>query len=136
MGTSTQAIAVSLLRFALGINIFLHGVVRLGPNYQKFVDWTTGLFKDAPLPDFAVSAFAHSVPILEVVIGALLIVGLFTVPALVAGTLVMIGLMAGMCIIQNWEIVGIQMVYILIYTALLFVLTNNNKFSLDNFFKR
>lgn len=136
MNVSTQQIAVSLLRFALGVNIFIHGVVRLGPNYQKFIDWTTGLFKEAPLPDFAVVAFAHSIPILETLIGILLILGLFTVPALVAGTLLMISLMAGMCLIQNWEIVGIQMIYILIYTALLFVLSNNNNFSIDHYVRK
>lgn len=136
MNVSTQQIAVSLLRFALGVNILIHGIVRLGPNYQKFIDWTTGLFKEAPLPDFAVVAFAHSIPILETLIGILLILGLFTVPALVAGTLLMISLMAGMCLIQNWEIVGIQMIYILIYTALLFVLPNNNKLSIDHYVRK
>lgn len=127
--TSPQ-VAVTLLRLALGINIFLHGLVRLGPNYEKFVAWTTGLFKNAPLPDFAVQAFAHAIPPLETAIGVLVILGLFTLPALVAGTLVMIALMAGMCILQNWEIVGLQMTYILLYTALIFFITHN-RFALD-----
>lgn len=125
-----QQIAVTLLRFALGLNIFLHGLVRLGPNYGKFIDWTTGLFKNSPLPDFAVQAFAHAIPPLETTIGILVILGLFTLPALVAGTLVMIALMAGMCILQNWEIVGLQMTYILLYTALIFFISYN-RFALD-----
>lgn len=120
-----QQIAFVLLRFALGLNIFLHGAVRLGPNYQKFITWTTGLFQNSPLPDFAVQAFAHSIPILEVFFGVLILVGLFTLPALIGGTLMMISLMAGMCILQNWEIVGVQMIYIFLYSVLIFTLSYN-----------
>ncbi|MDG0815878.1 DoxX family membrane protein [Bdellovibrio svalbardensis] len=132
---SPQELAYTLLRFALGLNIFLHGAVRLGSNYQKFIDWTTGLFQNTPLPSFAVQAFAHSIPILEVTFGLLILLGLFTLPALIGGTLVMIGLMAGMCIIQNWEIVGIQMIYIFLYTVLTFTLTYNG-LSIDRFLIR
>ena len=117
--------AYTLLRLALGLNIFIHGLGRLGPNYQKFVDWTLGLFQGSPLPEFAVTAFAHSIPVLELVIGGLVLLGLFTFPALIAGTLVMIALMTGMCVLQKWEIVGIQMNYILLYSILIFFLQNN-----------
>lgn len=122
---SHAEIAIFLLRFALGVNIFLHGLIRLGPNYSKFVAWTLGVFKNAPLPDFAVQSFAYSIPPLETAIGLLLILGLFTLPTLIAGSLVMIALMAGMCIVQNWEIVGIQLIYILWYSILIFNFHHN-----------
>lgn len=135
MTANTQYIAYSLLRLALGLNIFLHGLVRLGPNYSKFIEWTLGVFKNAPLPEFAVQGFAYAIPPLELLVGALLLTGLFTMPALVLGSAVMIALMAGMCIVQNWEIVGIQMIYILIYCLLTFAL-NYNHYSLDTVLRK
>lgn len=135
MTANTQYIAYSLLRLALGLNIFLHGLVRLGPNYSKFIEWTLGVFKNAPLPEFAVQGFAYAIPPLELLVGALLLTGLFTLPALVLGSAVMIALMAGMCIVQNWEIVGIQMIYILIYCLLTFAL-NYNHYSLDTILRK
>jgi thiosulfate dehydrogenase [quinone] large subunit len=123
-------IAVALLRIALGINIFLHGCIRLGGNYQQFIDWTVSLFEHSPLPSFMVQGFAMAIPPLETLIGLLLILGIFTLPALISGTLIMTGLMAGMCIIQKWEIVGLQMLYILLYVLLIFTV-NFNKLSID-----
>lgn len=132
---NSQEIAFALLRLALGLNIFLHGLVRVGPNYSKFIDWTTGLFKNSPLPDFAVQGFAHAIPPLEIILGLLVLMGLFTLPALIGGTLVMIALMTGMCIVQNWEIVGLQMIYIFLYVLLIFML-NHNHYSLDKLVSR
>lgn len=130
MNIKHQDLAVSILRIALGINIFLHGVVRFGPNYSKFIAWITETFKDAPLPAFAVQGFAYAIPPLEFLIGLLLIFGVFLLPTVVAGLALMIMLMAGSCLIQNWEIVGIQMIYILLYTVVLFFL-NYNHYSVD-----
>ncbi|WP_413586848.1 DoxX family membrane protein [Bdellovibrio sp. HCB274] len=130
MNLNHQDIAVSILRIALGINIFLHGVVRFGGNYSKFITWITDTFKDAPLPQWSVVAFAYAIPPVEAIIGLLLILGLFTFPTLIAGLFVMIMLMAGSCLIQNWDIVGIQMIYILLYTVVLFFL-NYNHYSID-----
>ncbi|WP_413580816.1 DoxX family membrane protein [Bdellovibrio sp. HCB288] len=130
MNLNHQDIAVSILRIALGINIFLHGVVRFGANYSKFITWITDTFKDAPLPQWSVVAFAYAIPPLEAAIGLLLILGLFTFPTLIAGLAVMIMLMAGSCLIQNWDFVGIQMIYILLYSVVLFFL-NYNHYSID-----
>ncbi|QLY26523.1 DoxX family membrane protein [Bdellovibrio sp. KM01] len=130
MKLNHQDLAVSILRIALGINIFLHGIVRFGPNYSKFIAWITETFKDAPLPAWSVQAFAYSIPPLEAIIGLLLILGVFLMPTTIAGLALMIMLMAGSCLIQNWEIVGIQMIYILLYTVVLFFL-NYNHYSFD-----
>lgn len=130
-----QDLAISILRIALGINIFLHGVVRFGPNYSKFIAWIMETFKDAPLPMWSVQAFAYAIPPLEAIIGLMLILGLFLFPTIVAGLGLMILLMAGSCLIQNWEIVGIQMIYILLYTTILFFF-NYNHYSVDVIFRK
>jgi thiosulfate dehydrogenase [quinone] large subunit len=130
-----QPIAYALLRIALGLNIFIHGAGRLGASYQKFVEATIALFKDSPLPDFAVQSFAHCIPPLELVFGILILLGIFTLPALIGGTLFMIGLMAGMCVLQKWEIVGIQMIYIFLFAVLVFTI-HYNSFSVDRLFSK
>jgi thiosulfate dehydrogenase [quinone] large subunit len=50
-------------------------------------------------------------PWTEATIGLLLLLGLFTRFALVAGSLEMIVLMAGITLAQNWEVAGIQLIY-------------------------
>ncbi|WP_413560497.1 DoxX family membrane protein [Bdellovibrio sp. HCB209] len=125
-----QDLAVSILRIALGINIFLHGVVRFGANYSKFITWITDTFKDAPLPTWSVVAFAYAIPPVEATVGLLLIFGVFMLPTMLTGLGLMIVLMAGSCLIQNWEIVGLQMIYILLYTTVLFFF-NYNHYSVD-----
>jgi thiosulfate dehydrogenase (quinone) large subunit len=129
-----KEIAILLLRVALGINIFLHGFVRFFA-YEKFVENTAAMFQDSLLPDFLVRAFVYSIPVLEAVIGFLVIVGLFTLPSLIAGLLMMVFLMIGMCVLQKWDIVGLQMNYILFYAILIFTL-QSDKFSIDQILRK
>src|SRR5271168_4312420 len=115
MTDSNRRTAYLVLRLALGLNIFMHGAVRFGSNYPKFIEWTAQQFAGSPLPEWSVSAFSHCIPVLEFGIGLLLILGLATRYAAIAGALVMMTLMVGMSILQKWEIVGLQMSYVLFY---------------------
>ncbi len=119
-----------LLRLALGVNMFAHGLARFGANYDKFIAWSNGLFAPTPVPAWMVGAFTHAVPPLETIIGLLLILGLFTEATLMFGGLLMICLIFGMAMVQNWEIVGVQMIYVAFYGGLL-LLEGHNRFSLD-----
>lgn len=119
-----------LIRLALGVNILAHALARTGGNYDKFVAWAGGLFAATPLPAWAVGAFARAVPPAEGAIGLLLLLGLFTSWAAVAGGLLMIALIFGMAMVQNWEIVGVQMIYVAFYAALV-ALADHDRFSLD-----
>jgi len=72
-----RRLAYALLRLTLGINIFVHGAVRL-PALGTFVEGMVRQFADTPLPGVAVRLFALSLPLLEAGVGLLLIVGLWT----------------------------------------------------------
>lgn len=122
--------AYLLLRLALGVNILVHGLARMGGNYGRFLAWVSGLFAALPIPGFAIQAFAAAIPPFEALIGVLLILGLFTETALIAGGVLIILFITGMGLLQNWEIVGLQMIYVAFYGALL-LLAPLNGLSLD-----
>ena len=84
----------------------------------------------APLPKSILAPFAAVLPWTEATIGLLLLLGLFTRFALVAGSLEMIVLMAGITLAQNWEVAGIQLIYCAIYFLLL-THRGRNFYSLD-----
>jgi thiosulfate dehydrogenase [quinone] large subunit len=84
----------------------------------------------APLPKWILPPFAAVLPWTEAAIGLLLLLGLFTRFALVAGSVVMIALMAGITLAQNWDVAGIQLIYCFIYFVLL-THHGRNFYSLD-----
>jgi thiosulfate dehydrogenase (quinone) large subunit len=113
-----RRLAYLLLRVTLGINILLHGVVRL-PALGAFAEGTVQQFADTPLPAVAVRHFGLSLPFLETAIGLLLIVGLWTRWALVSGALLIAALVFGTALRSDWETLSIQMIYAIIYYLLL-----------------
>ena len=123
-GPRNIQIAYALFRITLGLDMFLHGVMRL-PTLSMWVDTQTQLFANSLLPTFMVRGFLYVLPFPEAVIGALLIVGFFTREALIAGSLVMIILIFGTGTRQDWTTVGLQMVYALYYYLMLARLDDN-----------
>jgi thiosulfate dehydrogenase [quinone] large subunit len=107
------------LRLTLGVNIFLHGFVRLWSGLNAFADSLVPMFAGTPLPAEAVRGFAYALPFAEVLVGALLTLGLWVRYALAAGGLVIAALVFGTALRSDWETLGIQMVYALVYYLLL-----------------
>ncbi len=130
-----RATAYLLLRISLGLVIFLHGVVRLAGHYQQFVGTTLQSFSKTPLPAGAVHFAAWCIPPAEAVLGFFILVGLLTRPALIGGALLMIALLFGKCMQQDWPTVAIQLFYSLLYFLLL-VFIPSNRFALDSFLSR
>src|ERR1700712_5260885 len=75
-----------LLRLAIGTSMFGHGLVRL-PKLATFSNWMVTSFQKSFLPQALVVPFSYALPFAEFAVGFLLIVGLFTKQALVAGSL-------------------------------------------------
>ena len=126
--------AYAILRLALGVNMLLHGLVRL-PHMAAFVNGMATQFQATVLPGFAVKSFGWVLPFAEGLIGLLLVLGWRTRQALVAGGLVMAALIAGTSLRSDWPTVGIQMVYSAIYYLLLRDASHNG-FSLDGWLGR
>jgi thiosulfate dehydrogenase [quinone] large subunit len=128
--TTDRRIAYALLRIVFGVNIFFHGLSRLLGDHAAFLAYLSQQMAKAPLPKSILPPFAAALPWTEATIGLLLLLGLFTRFALVAGSLVMIVLMAGITLAQNWDVAGIQLIYCAIYFVLL-THRGRNFYSLD-----
>jgi thiosulfate dehydrogenase [quinone] large subunit len=113
-----RRLAYLLLRLTLGVNILLHGAVRF-PGLSTFAEGTVQQFAGTPLPAVAVRLFGLLLPFLETAIGLLLIVGLWTRWALVAGALLIVALVFGTALRSDWQTLSVQMLYAIIYYLLL-----------------
>jgi len=128
------ALAHGLARVALGLNIAMHGYSRL-PNLAGFANGMVKQFNATFLPGPLVYATGCGIAIGEAIIGTLLFLGLLCRPALVIGTLLMLLLIFGSTLIQQWDIVSVQMIDVAFYTGLL-ATVRYDRFSLDGLRKR
>lgn len=122
-------LAFALGRLLLGLNFLLHGLVRL-PKLAGFRAGIVKEFATAPLPPTLVSAYATALPFVEGGLGLLLLLGLFTRPALVAAMLVIMSLLFGSSLLEKWSLVGDQMLYGL-YIITLVLHLQRNRLCLD-----
>lgn len=107
-----------LARLALGMNIAMHGLTRI-PRFGDFKGYLTKEFAGSPLPQGLVEISAVGIVAAESVIGVLILAGLFLRQALIAGTVLMLVLLFGVCLIWNWNAAGSQMVYVIFFVGLL-----------------
>jgi thiosulfate dehydrogenase (quinone) large subunit len=124
-----RRLAYAMLRFTLGLSIFMHGLVRM-PHLGAFADNTAKLFVNTPLPAFTVRLFATGLVFVEAAVGLLVLLGLWTRWALFLGALTMAALVFGTALRSDWNTLAIQLLYALIY-AVLIAAREYNQYSLD-----
>lgn len=125
----TIELAYFILRLTMGVNMFTHGVARL-LDLEKFNMWMIGQFNDTILPEFLVSLSSYMIPFAELIIGVLLILGLFTSRALLLGALLITVLVFGSGLQENWNVMSSQMIYAIFFFILSYLI-ELNRFSLD-----
>jgi thiosulfate dehydrogenase [quinone] large subunit len=130
-----KAVAYLLMRVALGVNIFGHGFFRLLSGLSAFAHGAVTPIDKGPLPHSLSIGFLYAVPFLEVAIGVLLILGLFTRVALILGQLNMIALVVGVTSTQNWVTATTQLEYSFVFFAMLW-LVEANTLSVDGLMAR
>ena len=116
-----ENLAFLLTRVAVGISLFGHGVVRL-PRDRFEKSW---------LPAPVVGTFGYVLPWIEFGIGLLLIIGLFTRSALIGGAVLMIALIGGCCLIEDWSAIPSQLMHAGFCALLLVFLERYNYYSFD-----
>jgi len=122
---SDRQIAYALLRFALGVNFFGHGLVRVITGDQKFAEGTIRGFQHSPLPEMLVTPIAYAIPFIELALGLGLILGLFSRAAFVCGALFMSLLTFGSTMKSDFGAAGGQLLYSLVFFVLLALRTEN-----------
>ena len=132
--TPDRKLAYLVLRFTLGLSIFMHGLVRL-PHLNAFADGMVKLFGDTLLPALLVRPFALVLVFVETIVGLLVLLGLCTREALVVGSGAMAALIFGTALRSDWNTLAIQLLYAAIYAALL-AARGCNVYSLDALLRR
>jgi thiosulfate dehydrogenase (quinone) large subunit len=127
--------AYAIFRVSLGFDIFMHGFSRILTGVPAFVALTERPFVKTIIPMPIVHYFLTILPYLEFAIGALLMVGLFTMEVSIAGALIMIILIFGQGARQEWGSVGNEMIYAAWY-FLLIAFNENNWLCIDNLRKK
>ncbi|HEX3444535.1 MAG TPA: DoxX family protein [Chthoniobacterales bacterium] len=129
-----KALAYGTFRFALGVVELMHGLVRL-PMLAGFAAGMAKQFEGTILPGWFVYSFGCVLPFLEGLIGLALILGVFTRWTLAGASLLMSILIFGTCLRSDWNIVGLQMIYVLAFFIALFLLEHND-YSVDRLVRR
>ena len=129
-GESRFRMAYVLFRITLGVNMFFHGFMRVIGDMGAWVDSQAALFTESFLPALWVTAFLYVLPFVELILGALLALGLFTYWVSVAGALMMLVLLFGNTTRQAWSTAGNNMHYSL-YFCILIAANAYDGFSLD-----
>ena len=134
LSSSDIELAHGLARLALGLNILAHGLSRIG-DISGFAATIEKMFAATWLPYASVAVTAYAIPPVELIVGALLVLGLFLRPALVIGTLLLCQLSFGSALTQQWDSAGIQLVYVAIYTVLL-ATAGFDRYSMDRLLRK
>jgi len=124
------SLAYALLRVALGLNIFMHGISRPLGGVDNFVNSMINMFQNPVLPTAVVVPFGYALPWLEAAIGLLIIIGFRTRVALVSGALLILALTFGTSLRQDWDVAAIQLLYSIVY-AILIAALRYNRLSVD-----
>src|ERR1043165_4940705 len=118
-----------LARLPIAWSMFGHGLVRM-PKLATFSANMVKAFSHSILPPSVVLPFGYILPIMELLTGLFIILGLFTRQALLLGVLLMLALIFGSCLIEDWQGVFMQMMYA-VYFSLLVLFLPYNRYSLD-----
>ncbi len=129
-----KANAYFIARLTIGATIFGHGLVRV-PKIGEFARGTAESFEKSILPAAVVLPFGYLIAIAELIIGLLVLTGLFTRQASFAGGILMVLLIAGTCLIENWGAIPSQLLHAAFFILLLQFEGSNNR-SIDNLLKK
>jgi thiosulfate dehydrogenase [quinone] large subunit len=110
--------AYALLRVTLGVIFLFYGIGKFEGGIGNFAGSINQHFS-GKLPSALVLPFAYALPFLEVLVGALLVLGLFQFAALVLGSLTMLGLTFGTVILGDPPTVAHNLQYALVFFVLL-----------------
>ncbi|MDT0675224.1 DoxX family membrane protein [Autumnicola musiva] len=126
---SSQQLAYVLARITLGLNFLLHGLVRI-PKLEKFASGLASGFEGTWMPIAIAEGFAYILPFIEFLLGLLILIGFKTRQVLVGAAILIMLLIFGSGLKEDWGAVGTQMVYAL-FIFFLLVYLEYNRLALD-----
>lgn len=110
-----KQLAQLIIRIGLGINMLMHGLVRL-PKLTTFVTKTEAGFATTILPTLLTRAFLYTLPFVELTVGIMILLGgQLTKWGYFAGGLVIGALLFGTTLKEDWAGAGTQMIYVIAF---------------------
>lgn len=120
---TNRQLAYLFARTTLGINLFIHGLVRI-PKLSRFAEGVIKGFEASMLPDWLISPFVYAIPFIELIAGFCILLGILTRKALSLAAILIIFLIAGSAFKEDWSAVSTQMLYALFIFFLISNLKN------------
>ena len=99
-----------LARLPIAMSMFGHGLERL-PKLQSFSSHLVGQFSKSIISLALATPFSYILPFLELLTGMLLLLGFFTRFSCILGVLIMLALIFGSSMLEQWENVFTQIIY-------------------------
>jgi thiosulfate dehydrogenase [quinone] large subunit len=135
---STEAVIALFLRVGIGILFFFAGLnkfLREG-GAMGVADSIIERFADTFLPSLLLVPYAYALPYAEIAVGVLLILGLFSRPAILFACALLVSLAFGLFVDQNGDSAAMVLNYLLIAAVALWCISRDNRYSLDTFRQR
>ena len=108
-------LAQLVMRIGLGINMLMHGAVRI-PKLGAFVDKTAAGFADTILPAVLTRAFLYGLPFVELTSGVLILLGgPLSKWGYFIGGLTIGALLFGTTLKEDWSTAGSQVIYVIAF---------------------
>ena len=121
--------AYALMRITYGVIFLFYGIGKFRGGLANFVGGMNQQFS-GKLPAFMVMPFAYAIPFCETISGILILLGLFTRAGLTLSGLLLIGLTFGVVMLGHADVVGHNLIYVLLNFVLLWFV-DLNSFSVD-----
>jgi thiosulfate dehydrogenase [quinone] large subunit len=127
--------ATLLLRLALGMLFFFAAVNKFVGGYDNFTSYILSDFEDTWLPAFLLYPYAYALPFVELVLGAVLILGLATRWSFLIAGVLLISLAFGKVVQQEYGVVASNLNYVLIAAAGLWTSSKGDDYGLGGWMK-
>ncbi|GAB4022397.1 DoxX family protein [Spirosoma koreense] len=112
---NTSQLAQLVMRIGLGINMLMHGLVRI-PKLSAFVAKTSAGFAQTILPTLLTKAFLYTLPFVELTSGLLILLGgQFGKWGYFIGGLTIGALLFGTTLKEDWTGAGNQLIYVIAF---------------------
>jgi thiosulfate dehydrogenase (quinone) large subunit len=119
-----------LIRFAIAASMFGHGLARM-PKLKAFSNWMVMDFEKSIIPKTWVRLFSYALPFIELSVGVLLFIGLFTQAAAAAGGFITVVFILGSTLTEKWDALPSQLTHTAFFAALLYFI-HYNALALDS----
>lgn len=112
---SANQLAQLVIRIGLGINMLMHGLIRV-PKLSAFVTKTAAGFSGTILPEQLTKAFLYALPFAELTSGVLILLGgRFDKWGYALGGLIIGALLFGTTLKEDWAGAGNQLIYVIAF---------------------